>query len=142
MPEARLALSPDASAPSKARELLGEVLDGHCSSEQLSKAQLALSEVVNNAVQHGPAENQDRIELEIVHVDGLVTVRVIQLGPVPERPSIVNMPEAWSTGGYGLAIIDSIADRWGVQVQPPSVWFDIRCGEASASLEAGSSGRE
>jgi anti-sigma regulatory factor (Ser/Thr protein kinase) len=69
------------------------VLGGQCSSEQLSKAQVALSEVVNNAVQHGP-EKQDPIELEILHVDGLVTVRVIQPGPVPERPSIVSMPEA------------------------------------------------
>jgi anti-sigma regulatory factor (Ser/Thr protein kinase) len=126
MSQARLALSPDTSAPSKARELLAEVLGGHCSSEQLSKAQLAVSEVVNNAVQHGPAEDADPIELEIVHMDDIVTVRVIQSGPVPERPSIVSMPEAWSTGGYGLAIIDSIADRWGVQVQPPSVWFEIR----------------
>jgi hypothetical protein len=51
---------------------------------------------------------------------------VMQPRPVPERPTIVSMPEAWSTGGYGLAIIDSIADRWGVQVQPPSVWFEMR----------------
>src|SRR3954454_19727020 len=126
MPQARLVLAPDTSAPSKARELLAEVLDDRSSSDQLSKAQLALSEVVNNAVRHGAADDADRIELEIVHIDDLVRVLVMQPRPMPERPSIVSMPEGWATGGYGLAIIDSIADRWGVHVQPQSVWFEIR----------------
>ena len=126
MTQARLVLAPDTSAPSKARALLAEVLDDPSSSDQLSRAQLALSEVVTNAVRHGAAKDSDPIGLEIVQVDDLVRVLVTQPRPVPERPSIVSMPEGWSTGGYGLVIIDSIADRWGVHVQPPSVWFEIR----------------
>ena len=63
--------------------------------------------------------------------DPAVRVRVTQPGPVPERPSIVNMPDPWSSGGYGLGILDAVANRWGVQLDPPSVWFELSLGEAS-----------
>jgi anti-sigma regulatory factor (Ser/Thr protein kinase) len=126
MSQARLVLTPDILAPSKARELLAEVVDDRSGSERLTRAQVALSEVVNNAVRHGAVEGSDPIELEIERVEDIVRVRVMQSLPVPERPSIVNLPKAWSTGGYGLVIIDSVADRWGVQLQPPAVWFEVQ----------------
>ena len=119
---ADLVLAPDALAPSRAREALAEALADKASVEWLSRAQLALSEVVSNAVRHGGA---GPLQLVIDGTTTLVTVRVVQVGPPPERPSIVNMPHPWSTSGYGLAIIDSIADRWGVQLEPPSVWFEL-----------------
>jgi anti-sigma regulatory factor (Ser/Thr protein kinase) len=123
---ANLDLDPDALAPSKARELLAEVLDDRAGSEWLARAQLALSEIVTNAVRHGGDGRPDPITLSIERGDGLVTVSVIQRGSVPPRPSIVNMPAPWSTSGYGLGIVDSIADRWGVRLDPPSVWFELQ----------------
>jgi hypothetical protein len=35
------------------------------------------------------------------------------------------MPSLWSTSGYGLGIVDTISDRWGVRLDPPSVWFEL-----------------
>ena len=29
-------------------------------------------------------------------------------------------------GGYGLGVLDAVADRWGVELEPPSVWFELR----------------
>jgi hypothetical protein len=49
----------------------------------------------------------------------------MQRSAVPERPSVVEMPDPWSTSGYGLGIIDAVADRWGVRIDPPSVWFEL-----------------
>jgi anti-sigma regulatory factor (Ser/Thr protein kinase) len=126
MTEAELVLPADASAPSKARELLATVLADHADSERLARGQLALSEVVSNAVRHGGNGRSGSIRVLIERSDGVVSVTVTQPGPIPERPSIVEMPEPWSTGGYGLAIVDTVADRWGVRVDPPSVWFELR----------------
>jgi anti-sigma regulatory factor (Ser/Thr protein kinase) len=124
--ETELVVPADASAPFKARELLARVLSDHAGTERLARGQLALSEVVSNAVRHGGTDRSTHIRVSIERTDGHVHVTVTQPGPVPERPSIVEMPTAWSTGGYGLAIVDTIADRWGVRLDPPSVWFELR----------------
>jgi anti-sigma regulatory factor (Ser/Thr protein kinase) len=126
-----LLLPPDATAPSRAREGLVSVLPDKEGSESLALGELALSEVVSNAVRHGGTGGSAYIRVVIERDDPAVRVRVIQPGPVPERPTIVNMPGPWSTGGYGLGILDAVADRWGVQVDPPSVWFELFLDEAS-----------
>jgi anti-sigma regulatory factor (Ser/Thr protein kinase) len=69
-----------------------------------------VSEVVTNAVSHGSDES-DRISLLVGRTDDLVTVRVILARPVPELPSIAILPEGWSIGGYGLGVLDAVADR-------------------------------
>jgi anti-sigma regulatory factor (Ser/Thr protein kinase) len=126
MRQAQLALAPDTSAPSKAREVLLQVMEDQKDTERFHRALLALSEVVTNAVRYGVIEGSDPINLQIERTDDLVAVRVMQPRPVPERPSIADVPEGWSTRGYGLRIIDAVADRWGVQLDPPSVWFELR----------------
>jgi anti-sigma regulatory factor (Ser/Thr protein kinase) len=95
-------------------------------SEELHKALLAVSEVVTNAVGLGVDDESDLITLLIERTEDLVTVRVLQARPIAERPSIAKMPEGRSIGGYGLAILDAVADRWGVGLEPPSVWFELR----------------
>ena len=126
MTQAQLALVPDTSAPSRARELLNQVIADQTGSERCQSALLALSEVVTNAVKHGAMDESDPINLVIERSEDLVAVQVTQPRPVPQLPSIMDMPEGWSTHGYGLGIIDAVADRWGVQLDPPSVWFEVR----------------
>ena len=121
-----LALVPDAAAPSRARAVLGTLLADRAGSEGFARAELALSEVVSNAVRHGAKGGSEAIRLLIERSDGLLSIRVIQSGPVPERPSVVEMPEPCAAGGYGLGIIDAVADRWGVRPDPPSVWFELQ----------------
>jgi len=118
-------LAPDSLAPSRARRVLAEVLDDRTGSDWLARAELALSEVITNAVRHGGVDRSDPITLSIDRTDRLVNVAVTQTGAVPERPSVVDMPGPWSTSGYGLGIIDAIADRWGVRIDPPCVWFEL-----------------
>jgi anti-sigma regulatory factor (Ser/Thr protein kinase) len=124
MTQAQLAIAPDTSAPSKARELLIQVMADWTGTERFHSAVLALSEVVTNAVRYGAIEEPDLINLMIERTEDVVMVRVIQPGS-PSRPSIAGMPEGWSSRGYGLTIIDASADRCGVQLDPPSVWFEL-----------------
>jgi len=126
MAQAQIALPADASAPSKARELLLRALSDQAGSEKRRGALLAVSEIVTNAVLYGATDQSDPINLVIERTEDLVMVRVIQPRPVPERLSIADVPEGWSTGGYGLRIVDAVADRWGVHLDPPSVWFELR----------------
>jgi anti-sigma regulatory factor (Ser/Thr protein kinase) len=126
MAQAQIALIPDASAPSMARELLLQVMADQTGSVQRRGALLALSEIVTNAVVHGAVDQSDPIRLLIDRTDELVMIRVIQPRPVPEQLSIADVPKGWSTSGYGLRIVDAVADRWGVQLDPPSVWFELR----------------
>jgi anti-sigma regulatory factor (Ser/Thr protein kinase) len=58
MTQAQLAIAPDTSAPSKARELLIQVMADWTGTERFHSAVLALSEVVTNAVRYGPSKNQ------------------------------------------------------------------------------------
>jgi anti-sigma regulatory factor (Ser/Thr protein kinase) len=125
MMQAALELIPDTSAPSKARQLLFGLMADHGCSASVELALLALSEVVTNAVRHGATEGSDPINVLIERTEDLVRVHVIQPRPVPPLPSIAEIPEGWPTNGYGLAIVEAVADRWGVHVDPPSVWFEV-----------------
>ena len=91
----------------------------------LHRALLAVSEVVTNAVSYGVNDESDPISLLVERTEDSLIVRVIQARPVPELPSIATMPEGWSIGGYGLGVLDAVADRWGVGLDPPSVWFEL-----------------
>jgi anti-sigma regulatory factor (Ser/Thr protein kinase) len=123
--KADLALAADPWAPSKARDLLMSVMADQAGSDGLHRALLGVSEVVTNAVSHAVSDESDRISLLVERTEDMVIVRVIQVRPVPQLPSIATMPEGWSIGGYGLRVLDAVADRWGVGLDPPSVWFEL-----------------
>jgi anti-sigma regulatory factor (Ser/Thr protein kinase) len=123
--KADLALAADPWAPSKARDLLMSVMADQAGSDGLHRALLGVSEVVTNAVSHAVSDESDRISLLVERTEDMVIVRVIQARPVPQLPSIATMPEGWSIGGYGLRVLDAVADRWGVGLDPPSVWFEL-----------------
>ncbi len=125
MAQVEIVLPSDASAPAKARELLGRVLDDSAASERLALCGLALSEVVTNAVRHGGNGASAEINVSIERADDVVRITVVQPGPVRDIPSIVEMPEPWSMNGYGLSIVDAVTDRWGIHLSPPSVWFEL-----------------
>jgi anti-sigma regulatory factor (Ser/Thr protein kinase) len=85
--------------------------------------ELLVSELVTNAYRHSGAGDQP-IELHVSIEDGRVRAEVADGGagfkaePMPE--------EKRGVGGWGLYLVDSMADRWGVRAGPPSsVWFEI-----------------
>jgi anti-sigma regulatory factor (Ser/Thr protein kinase) len=111
----RLAGGP--SAPARARRALGGLDDvGH-------DVSLLVSELVTNSVRHGDAQQEDLIELAAIACDGKIRVEVTDRGPgfEPGDPQLRG-----GVGGYGLQIVERLADRWGVTREPQtSVWFEI-----------------
>jgi anti-sigma regulatory factor (Ser/Thr protein kinase) len=112
-------------APSAARKAL-TALNGNLhllSSSRLRDVQLLVSEIVTNAVVHGPAS--DTIGLAVLATDEIVRVEISDRGGGFTPPEEVGKREPTS-GGWGLPIIDAIAERWGVDgTSGSTVWFEV-----------------
>ena len=86
-------------------------------------AVLLVSELVTNAVKYG---GDGPIELVVEQPRGLMRIAVRDKGgpgPLPEmrEPGL-------AAGGHGLRLVDSIADRWGVEHGSTIVWFEFDLG--------------
>jgi anti-sigma regulatory factor (Ser/Thr protein kinase) len=104
-----------------ARRYVRAGLTGNLSEERLDDVVLVVSEVVTNAVVHGAPPGTLGISLS----DGLVRIEVTDsttAGPVQEAL------HHESQRGRGIALMDTLADRWGVVVGPHEgkvVWFEV-----------------
>ena len=105
-----------------ARGVLGG-FEGEFPSRRLYDASLCLTELVTNAIQHSSARGD--LELTLV-VDGeRLRVEVVDPGggfvPGPSGKG--------DEGGWGLVIVDRLADRWGVEPgERTLVWFEMLTG--------------
>src|SRR3954468_3560778 len=81
--------------------------------------------LVNNAVRHGGASEEQVIELELSSLDaGRMRVQVSDPG-VGFEHSPRNAPLD-EVGGWGLVLIESMAENWGVeQGAGTRVWFEL-----------------
>jgi anti-sigma regulatory factor (Ser/Thr protein kinase) len=99
----------------------------HLDDRTLTDVILLVSEAVTNAVRHAGLHEGDPIDVSVAVTDELVHVRIAQGGePPPEPEHIEAPPTPGVAGGWGLVIIDRIAERWGVEPHPATVWFDVR----------------
>jgi anti-sigma regulatory factor (Ser/Thr protein kinase) len=112
-------------APSAARKAL-TALNGSLhllSSSRLVDVQLLVSEIVTNAVVHAPAE--DTIVLAVLATEDVVRVEISDRGGGFTPPDEIGKREPTS-GGWGLPIIDAVAQRWGVDhTDGTTVWFEV-----------------
>lgn len=118
----------DRSSPRHVRALVARVLSdagrdaGH-DEDQVRLAQLLASELATNAVRHGCGAT---FGVEVVAHDGEVTVRVHDdaLEPPQHR---VPAGDDLQRGGWGLDLVDRLAQEWGVEPAPDGkvVWFTL-----------------
>jgi PAS domain S-box-containing protein len=89
----------------------------------LEGATLLVSELTSNAVRHGPRRPGDDVVLRIGLRDDVLRVEVTDEGGGFEPPPPTGVLVA---GGWGLVLVDRVADRWGVEGgAPTTVWFEI-----------------
>jgi anti-sigma regulatory factor (Ser/Thr protein kinase) len=87
---------------------------------------LLVTELVTNAVRHAGIGPDSPVRVEVRRWRRLVRVEVADRGvgfaavPGPRRP--IDEP-----GGWGLYLVERIADRWGLHHASPGtcVWFEI-----------------
>jgi anti-sigma regulatory factor (Ser/Thr protein kinase) len=97
--------------------------------EVLFNLRLLVTELVGNSVRHAGLEAGDQITVDF-DVDAS-RVRVVVSDPGPGVTTLVSgQPQ---TSGYGLYLVDALADRWGVEpgAGRSSVWFELDLPEAA-----------
>ena len=89
-------------------------------------AELAVSELVTNAVRHAGLDPDDRVEVVIAAEHDVVSVRVTDHGSGgPRLPAQASFER---DSGRGLLLVTAIADRWNVQSRGgTTVLFELDC---------------
>jgi anti-sigma regulatory factor (Ser/Thr protein kinase) len=89
---------------------------------------LLVTELVTNAVLHGGAAPHRPIQLELTTRADRIRVEVVDPGTHWEAPPEPRKGD--SSGGWGLYMVDRIAERWGVSPASngTSVWFELPAG--------------
>ena len=118
-------LAAEATSVPAARRIAGEIAAPFMESDQFMAFELAVSEVVSNAVRHGGPPD-DEIRFAVTPKDGYMCVQVTDQGP-----GFVPRPGAMGTegdeGGFGLFIVEHVTRRWGVtrEEKRTRVWFEV-----------------
>lgn len=115
----------DPKCSSRAQEMVRtQLMDDLSSSSKFDDVRLAINEVVAMFVRHDDLVDSSSLNVDIHRTDHQVRVTVSRTPPHSERSRQFVLPLD-SDGGYGLKIIEGVSDRWGVEEDPPSVWFEI-----------------
>jgi anti-sigma regulatory factor (Ser/Thr protein kinase) len=89
---------------------------------------LLVTELVTNAVRHGGAANDRPLRVDLRRQADRIRVEVVDPGTDFEAPEAPRSGD-WS-GGWGLFLVDRIAECWGVHRAPAGtcVWFELPAG--------------
>ena len=121
MPELALDLPAEPASAAAARRAVegGLGLEG----EVLDTVKLLVSELVTNSVRHAGLPATAAIELRVRADAGQVRVEVTDAGRGFDP---LERPEPSEDGGWGLRLVESLADRWGVERAPAArVWCEL-----------------
>jgi anti-sigma regulatory factor (Ser/Thr protein kinase) len=121
--ERRVTFALAQEAPARARGLIGEEL-ASLSAPVREDAILLVSELITNAVRHAPERQPAEVELRVRTEPG--KVRVVVADPGTGFVPAPRLSTAADGSGWGLYLVDRIADRWGVlSDERTEVWFEI-----------------
>jgi anti-sigma regulatory factor (Ser/Thr protein kinase) len=118
--EFRLVLSPDIRAGWRTRQALRQRFSRSLPHRTLIDLIAVVTELVNNAVAHGPGRP---ITVTLVTADDVITGEIADQGnPASAIPRIKDRSE---TGGGGLELVDRLTSRWAVYEGSTHVWFEL-----------------
>jgi len=112
-------------APALARDAL-DGLRGDVPEDFVDDAKLLVSELVSNGVKYG---GDGVIKLCIEADPNRVRAEIVDQGSGFEPQTRANRKLAPADeGGWGLHLVETLADDWGVHEGSTHVWFEIRRG--------------
>ncbi|HEX9124189.1 MAG TPA: PAS domain S-box protein [Actinomycetota bacterium] len=89
----------------------------------LDNLRLLVSELVTNAIRHGPADPEATVAVT-VSLDGRTVHVEVEDGGGGFRARLG--PAEDGTSGWGLYLVDQLATRWGIREgEPTRVWFEL-----------------
>ena len=109
------------SAPAQARQSVAALPFGQCERDHLA---LLVSELVTNALRHAGLTPGDLIGFELASENGRVWIAVRDRGAGFDPDALDRSPRNF---GYGLAIVASLAEDWGVELGSDgcTVWCSV-----------------
>jgi len=114
--------SSDTAEVVRARRMVQTHLQAWGYADEVETMTLVVSELVTNAVVHG----RGPVHVTLTARDGTVRVAVDDHGG--GRPHVVRAVTEMSAGGWGLRLVDRLADEWGSVRDGgrTSVWMERR----------------
>ena len=110
-------------APGLARDAV-HALRGEARDDFVTDAALLASELVSNGVKYG---GDGLIKLQLEADSQHVRAEIVDQGSGFEPQTRANRNMALADeGGWGLHLVDALADDWGVYEGSTHVWFEIR----------------
>jgi anti-sigma regulatory factor (Ser/Thr protein kinase) len=100
-------------------------LDGHLG-KVFGDVVLVISELVTNSVRHAGLDASEPVQLSVGMEGETVRVAVRDPGPGFEPPGAPDDPA--HVGGWGLVLVDQLAERWGVEHDGDAnvVWCELK----------------
>jgi anti-sigma regulatory factor (Ser/Thr protein kinase) len=124
-------IEPQSEGPAQARRIIAEELATRVSATVLDDVKLMVSELVTNGIVHGSTERDVPMMLDLL-VTGEIRCRVLDHGEGFGARARHGAPGGCrhdGAGGWGLQVVEQLADRWGIQrsSQRTEVWFERQC---------------
>ncbi len=109
-----------------ARERLRVAVGGLCSETCLEDARVVVSELVANSLRHATPLEDHTIAVGWTVKPDVLRVSVTDGGSSTNTPA-TRRPGELATGGRGLKIVQTLADRWGVEPAESgtTVWAEL-----------------
>jgi anti-sigma regulatory factor (Ser/Thr protein kinase) len=128
--QTRLPLGPTAGARARrSLEAFRVYLDRH----SFDALRLLVTELVNNSLKHSGRPEGDPIDLTVELADRRVRAEVVDRGA--DAGVIRPAPVAHKESGWGLFLVDQLADDWGYSSGGPTrVWFELSTGPGARPL--------
>jgi len=116
-------IAPEPEGPAQARQIIAEELASRVSDPVIDDVKLMVSELVTNGIVHGSPEPGVPVMLDLL-LNGKIRCRVLDHGHGFAERGHQDGP-----GGWGLHVVEQLADRWGLQRSPQhtEVWFERHC---------------
>jgi anti-sigma regulatory factor (Ser/Thr protein kinase) len=111
----------DLGAPGAARRAV-ERLAGDVDPAVLADVKLLVSELITNSVKYG---GDGAVRL-LVDVDGPQNLRVEVVDQGVGFVPVARDRPVTEAGGWGLHLVQTLSDRWGVYEGSTHVWFEVR----------------
>jgi anti-sigma regulatory factor (Ser/Thr protein kinase) len=118
-----LACSP--AAATVARSVVVNALTGRVDSRVLADAEVVVSELVTNSVQRAGLSADESVRIGVAVTDRVVRLEVDNPGATG---TIVARDPDSGRSGFGLRIVETLADAWGVSRKGHTrVWVELAC---------------